>query len=116
MLSHNNISYSMMLFNMMFMIQHNVSLYRVQRARTIKAACTIATLPSTTNGSMHNTHTDNSLDNLDLTVRSLSHVRLIVGTLKAALWTACDSDPQQVCVSECVYVCMCVCVCMCMYV
>ena len=83
----------------------------MQRARTIKAACIIATLPSTTGGAAHNTHTDTALDDVDLTVRSLSHVRLIVGTLKAALWTACDSDQEKV---RLLCVCGCVCVCVCM--
>jgi hypothetical protein len=45
---------------------------------------------------LNTTHTDQTLDLVDLTVRSLSHVRLLTGTLRAVLWEACGGDQEKV--------------------
>jgi hypothetical protein len=45
---------------------------------------------------LNTTHTDRTLDLVDLTVRSLSHVRLLTGTLRAVLWEACGGDQEKV--------------------
>ena len=74
-------------------------LTKKQRERTIRSACSIATISPTigvqskSNG-YH--HLDGSLEMVDVTVHSLSHVRLLVGTLRAALWESCEQDPQKV--------------------
>lgn len=41
-------------------------------------------------------HVPHNSDVLDMTVRSLSHVRLIAGTLKDLLWDACDGNADKV--------------------
>ena len=74
-------------------------LTKKQRERTIRTTCSIATtsptigVQSKSNGS---SQLDGSLELVDVTVHSLSHVRLIVGTLRAALWESCEQDPQKV--------------------
>lgn len=49
--------------------------------------------------------TPDSSDALDITVRSLSHVRLIANTLKDLLFAACDGDADQVRVLSCTVLC-----------
>ena len=76
-------------------------LTKKQRERTIRSACSIATIsPSATTGVQSKSNgyhqLDGSLEMVDVTVHSLSHVRLLVGTLRAALWESCEQDPQKV--------------------
>ena len=42
------------------------------------------------------THEDHSLDSIDTNVKSLSHVRLITGTMRALLWEACGQNQKKV--------------------
>ena len=107
-------------------------LNKQQRERTIKCACTIALNNNSTSSSssssffpsssalgehsskpgeysvsaasLTDTQQDTTLDVLDLHVRSLSHVRLLVGTFRALLWEACGQDEvvvERVCQSVC---------------
>ena len=107
-------------------------LNKMQRARTIRATCTIASTYNSSSSSsssssfslshdkieevskeiegsrdnskecssdishLNKTHEDHSLDLIEMNVKSLSHVRLITGTMKALLWEACGYDKNKI--------------------
>ena len=99
-------------------------LSKSQRERTIRATCTLASainsitsssssLPQTSIdevseskevskehsslvSQLNMTHDDRSLDLIDTNVKSLSHVRLITGTMRALLWEACGQNQKKV--------------------
>lgn len=77
-------------------------LTKKQRERTIRSAYTLATVAETPSpsavkdGGSSSSLLDSSLDEVDLSVHSLSHVRLLVGALRAALWEACGHDAEKV--------------------
>jgi len=71
-------------------------LTKKQRERTVRTALALATEAPSSSARRRSSEFDASLDRVDTAVHSLSHVRLLVGTLRAALWEACDGDATRV--------------------
>ena len=71
-------------------------LTKKQRERTVRTALALAAEAPSSSARRRSSEFDASLDRVDTAVHSLSHVRLLVGTLRAALWEACDGDATRV--------------------